>query len=370
MNSSKSEKNYIKRRKLTWMESTEHPSVLFPQGSVEVSRMMTPDDTNLAGNVHGGTVLRMIEEAGGIIATRHCNKNRHEGKPAVWAALARVEQTNFVKPMYVGELATVHADLTYSSKHSLEVQVLVFAENLVKGEHKLCNKACLWYVPVEVQSVQCGESKVSEVPPLEYKSKEDEEAGRRRYEAQLISRKTKEELLSKIPCGIQYPISGRNHGDLVKCSVEYSASSLTHSVQPSDCNIFKYCNGGVTMKMMDNVAGMVAFRHAHCNIVTASIDAIDFHNPVKLGEIMTITGRMTFTSDKSMEIKVVADVENLLEGRCFRALSAFFYFVALDKSGYPIKVPALQPQTEEEKQRFEEGRARYNSRKQRRMSNK
>ena len=154
---------------------------------------MTPDDTNLAGNVHGGTILRMIEEAGVIIATRHCNKNRKEGQPSVWAALARVEQTNFVKPVFVGELATVHADLTYSSKHSLEVQVLVFAENLLKGEHKLCNKATLWYVPVDIKSWA-----TSEVPPLQYKTKEDEEAGRRRYEAQLQSRKAKEELLSKV----------------------------------------------------------------------------------------------------------------------------------------------------------------------------
>ncbi|CAB4043591.1 Hypothetical predicted protein, partial [Paramuricea clavata] len=78
-----------------------------------------------------------------------------------------------------------------------------------------------------------------------------------------------------IPCGVQYPISGKNSGDLPEHSVEYSASSLTHAVQPSDCNIFKYCNGGVTMKMMDNVAGIVAFRHAHCNIVTASIGKLN-----------------------------------------------------------------------------------------------
>jgi acyl-CoA hydrolase len=55
-------------------------------------------------------------------------------------------------------------------------------------------------------------------------------------------------------------------------------------------------------------------------------------------------------------------------GRCFRALSAFFYFVALDKSGRPIKVPALQPQSEEERQRFEEGQVRYEQRKQGRLS--
>lgn len=175
--------------------SNEHPSVLFPQGSVEVSRIMSPDDTNIVGNVHGGTILRMIDEAGTIIATRHCNKKRPEGRPPVCAALARVEQTNFVKPMFVGEVATVHAELTYSSKHSVEVQVLVFAENLHLGEHKLCNKAWLWYVPVEIENSVLT---ISEVPKLQYESKEKEEAGKKRYEAQLQSRKAKDELLLKV----------------------------------------------------------------------------------------------------------------------------------------------------------------------------
>ena len=99
------------------MSKNEHPSVLFPQGSVEVSRIMTPDDTNIAGNVHGGTIMKMIGEAGAIIATRHCNGNRHANdSPPVWAVIARVEKTDFVKPMFVGEVATIHADLTYSSK--------------------------------------------------------------------------------------------------------------------------------------------------------------------------------------------------------------------------------------------------------------
>lgn len=56
-------------------------------------------------------------------------------------------------------------------------------------------------------------------------------------------------------------------------------------------------------------------RDCKLHVYLLYIDAIDFHKPVRLGEIMTITGRMTFTSDKSMEIKVVADIENLLDGR-------------------------------------------------------
>ena len=180
------------------MTEKEHPSVLLPEGSVEVSRIMSPDDTNVFGNVHGGTIMKMIDEAGTIIATRHCNRNSPETSPPVWATLVRVERTDFVKPMLVGEVATVHADLTYSSKHSLEVQVFVLAEDLTKGEHKLTNKACLWYVPVKISDGAKGLLTAVEVPPLQYKSKEEEEAGRRRYEQQVKDRKTKEELMSRV----------------------------------------------------------------------------------------------------------------------------------------------------------------------------
>ncbi|MGH0185195.1 UNVERIFIED_CONTAM: hypothetical protein FKN15_029437 [Acipenser sinensis] len=91
---------------------------------------MRPDDANIVGNVHGGTILKMIEEAGGIISTRHCNTQ--SGDRCV-AALARVERTDFLHPMLIGEVAHVSAELTYTSRHSVEVQVNVMAENILTG---------------------------------------------------------------------------------------------------------------------------------------------------------------------------------------------------------------------------------------------
>ena len=77
--------------------------------------------------------------------------------------------------------------------------------------------------------------------------------------------------LLQIPCGVTYPVSSRTLTDSAQYTVGYSESSLIHSVQPSDCNMFKICYGGVTMKLMDEVAGIVAFRHVRQNIVTISI---------------------------------------------------------------------------------------------------
>ncbi len=164
------------------------------RGSIEVCRLMHPDDANIAGNVHGGTVLKLIEEGGFIIATRHCNKNGSKDEPVI-AALARVERTDFLQPMYIGEVAQVHVELGYASKRSLEVKAFVWAENLVTGNRRLTNRASLWYVPVLWGS---DLKVIPEVPALEYSTKEEEERGKARYERQKRARLDKEEHLKEV----------------------------------------------------------------------------------------------------------------------------------------------------------------------------
>ncbi|XP_069893321.1 cytosolic acyl coenzyme A thioester hydrolase isoform X2 [Dipodomys merriami] len=308
-------------------------------------RIMRPDDANVAGNVHGGTILKMIEEAGAIISTRHCNSQN--GERCV-AALARVERTDFLSPMCIGEVAHVSAEITYASKHSVEVQVHVTSENILTGTKKLTNKATLWYVPLSLKNVD----KVLEVPPVVYSRQEQEEEGRKRYEAQKLER---------------METKWRN-GDIVQPvlnpepnTVSYSQSSLIHLVGPSDCTLHGFVHGGVTMKLMDEVAGIVAARHCKTNIVTASVDAINFHDKIRKGCVITISGRMTFTSNKSMEIEVLVDADPVVDNsqKRYRAASAFFTYVSLSQEGKPLPVPQLVPETEDEKKRFEEGKGRY-----------
>lgn len=325
--------------------------------NIEVSRVMLSDDSNLAGNVHGGTILKLIEEAGVIVATRHCNKEFQLKKnPECYAALARVERTDFVEPMFVGEIAQIHAEMSYNSMHSLEVQCSVFAENVLKGERRLTNRATLWYVPLTISSPH---SPVG-VPPLTYKTPEDEEAGRVRYETQKHLRSqqknTHDEYSAPGQVNVLTP-AGRSLS--TQHSVSYSQSSLIVMLHPSDCNKAGFAAGGVTMKMMDNVAGIVAFRHCRSNVVTASVEAVDFHHPVKLGLVMTITGRPVFNSNRSLDIEVFVDCENIVEGRSFRACSAIFTFVSLDVNCKPQLVPELKVDTDAEKLRFELGRKRY-----------
>nr|XP_060480509.1 cytosolic acyl coenzyme A thioester hydrolase isoform X1 [Panthera onca] len=290
-------------------------------------RIMRPDDANVAGNVHGGTILKMIEEAGAIISTRHCNSQN--GERCV-AALARVERTDFLSPMCIGEVAHVSAEITYTSKHSVEVQVNVMSENILTGTKKLTNKATLWYVPLSLKNVD----KVLEVPPVVYSRQEQEEEGRKRYEAQKLER-----METKWRNGdIVQPVPNPEPN-----TVSYSQSSLIHLVGPSDCTLHGFVHGGVTMKLMDEVAGIVAARHCKTNIVTASVDAINFHDKIRKGCVITISGRMTFTSNKSMEIEVLVDADPVVDNsqKRYRAASAFFTYVSLSQEGKSLPVPQL-----------------------------
>ncbi|XP_063799486.1 cytosolic acyl coenzyme A thioester hydrolase isoform X2 [Pseudophryne corroboree] len=323
--------------------------------AIQISRIMRPDDANIAGNVHGGTILKMIEEAGAIISTRHCNSQ--SGERCI-AALARVERTDFLTPMCIGEVGHVSAEITYTSKHSVEVQVDVQAENILTGAKRLTNRATLWYVPLSLTNVE----KVIDVPPIQYEKKEKEEEGRKRYENQKLER-----LETKQRNG-EFIISVVNPDPY---TVGYSQSSLIHLVGPSDCTLHGYVHGGVTMKLMDEVAGIVAFRHCKTNIVTASVDAINFHRKIKKGCIITISGHMTFTSNKSMEIEVFVDADTLIDDtqEKYRAVSAFFTYVSLSKDGKTLPVPQLVIETEEEKKRFTEGKGRYLQTKAKRQMN-
>ncbi|XP_077106451.1 cytosolic acyl coenzyme A thioester hydrolase isoform X8 [Ranitomeya variabilis] len=316
---------------------------------------MRPDDANIAGNVHGGTILKMIEEAGAIISTRHCNSE--SGEKCV-AALARVERTDFLTPMCIGEVGHVSAEISYTSKHSVEVQVNVMAENILTGTKRMTNRATLWYVPLSLTNVD----KVTEVPPIQYEKPVQEEEGRKRYENQKLERfETRQkngEYIMPVVNPDQY-------------TVGYSQSSLIHLVGPSDCTLHGYVHGGVTMKLMDEVAGIVAARHCKTNIVTASVDAINFHRKIQKGCIITVSGRITFTSNKSMEIEVFVDADPLVGDtqERYRAVSAFFTFVSLSKEAKPLPVPQIVIETEEERKRFEEGKGRYLQTKAKRQMN-
>ena len=131
---------------------------------------------------------------------------------------------------------------------------------------------------------------------------------------------------------------------------------------PTDANFMGHVFGGVILSEIDRVAYVSASRHSGKTCVTASFDRVDFLAPVFLGEIVAFDAEVTYTGRTSMEIRVVVGAEPLEGGAPRRVGEAFVTMVAVDRSGRPTEVPALAPVSAEERQRFEEGRARMEAR--------
>lgn len=144
-----------------------------------------------------------------------------------------------------------------------------------------------------------------------------------------------------------------------------SRTMMTEIIFPADTNYHHTVFGGKVMHYIDKVATIASMRHSRKSVVTASSDSLDFLAPVKLGEAILLEGFVTWTHRSSMEVYVKVESENLLTGERKTTATCYLTFVALDENGQPCPVPAIIPETEEERKLFETALARYEARRQR-----
>jgi len=145
-----------------------------------------------------------------------------------------------------------------------------------------------------------------------------------------------------------------------------SSAEFTHLVLPPDTNALGTIFGGRIMEWVDIAAAIVASRHCRMVAVTASMDALHFLAPVKLGDIVILKVAVNFAHKTSLEIGARIESENPLTGERRHTSSAYLTFVGLDEKGRPSEVPPVQPVTDEEKRRYQEAQVRYQERQKRR----
>ena len=144
--------------------------------------------------------------------------------------------------------------------------------------------------------------------------------------------------------------------------VKESSILLAQVMNPQDANPAGNVHGGVIMKLIDTAAGAAAVKHSRSNCVTASIDRLDFHHPVFIGDLVTLKAGVTYSGKSSMEVGVRVESQNLLTGDIRHTVSAYMTFVALDKNGKPIAIPPLILETPEEQRRNHEAQSRRETR--------
>jgi len=137
---------------------------------------------------------------------------------------------------------------------------------------------------------------------------------------------------------------------------------MTELVLPHHTNQLGNLLGGQLMHWIDICAALSAAKHSQRVCVTASVDRIDFHHPIQLGDAVTLQASVNRVFNTSMEVGVEVFAQSFKKGIKVHSNSAYLTFVSVDDDGKPVKTKPLIPETEDEKRRHEEALERRENR--------
>ncbi len=144
--------------------------------------------------------------------------------------------------------------------------------------------------------------------------------------------------------------------------VKDSIITMTELVLPNHTNQLGNLLGGQLMHWIDICAALASSKHAKRICVTASVDKIDFHHPIKLGDVVTLKASVNRVFNTSMEVGVKVTSENHSKGNLEHTNSAYLTFVGVDENGKPVKSQEVNPESPDELRRYEEALVRREKR--------
>ena len=152
--------------------------------------------------------------------------------------------------------------------------------------------------------------------------------------------------------------------------VRLSRVTFADLAEPQSQNVAGTLFGGVLLGFIDRAAAFCAMKHAGRPVVTKSFDEVEFNEPIYIGELVIAHAWVNFSGTTSMEVEVAVFAQNPITGEERHTNTCFATFVALDENGRPARVPPVLPESDEERQRFDEGRERREARLARRRTTK
>ncbi len=129
-------------------------------------------------------------------------------------------------------------------------------------------------------------------------------------------------------------------------------------MQPEHANLRGDVHGGWIMKLADEAGALAAMRHSQQRVVTVAIDQMMFHEPIRIGDLVTLEAIVTYAGRTSMETRVQVTAENPVTRQSSDTNTAYLVYVALDEEGKPVPVPELIAESDLEKKRMEEAAER------------
>ncbi|MBI3483837.1 MAG: acyl-CoA thioesterase [Acidobacteria bacterium] len=140
--------------------------------------------------------------------------------------------------------------------------------------------------------------------------------------------------------------------------VSVSRSEMTEVVLPNDANPLGFLLGGRLMHLMDIAAAIAAHRHSNSYAVTASVDYVDFRNPIAIGDLVILKSSVNRVFKTSMEVGVKVFSEHYITGERKHTSSAYLTFVAVDEDRRPKLIIPVIPETAADRRRYREAAAR------------
>ena len=147
-----------------------------------------------------------------------------------------------------------------------------------------------------------------------------------------------------------------------KKKVNESIITMTELVLPNYTNQLGNLLGGQLMHWIDICAALASAKHSQRVCVTASVDRIDFHHPIKLGNVVTLIASVNRAFRTSMEVGVTVFAESHIDGIRIHTNTAYLTFVSVDEKGNPVETFEIVPETDDEKRRFDEALQRRKNR--------
>lgn len=146
-------------------------------------------------------------------------------------------------------------------------------------------------------------------------------------------------------------------------TVAASKIILSELMLPSHSNFSGKIHGGYLLKLMDQIAFAAASKYSGSYCVTASVDTVDFLNPIEVGELVTLKASVNYVGNSSMVVGIRVDSENIQTGIKKHCNSSYFTMVAKDENSKNVKVPTLKLKNLEEVRRFFDAVRKINQKK-------
>ncbi|MEB3774742.1 MAG: acyl-CoA thioesterase [Desulfurococcales archaeon] len=286
----------------------------------ETVHHITTTHVNPLGTLHGGVMLRWMVTTATMTSMRVVRG---------YTVLAGLDNVFFLAPLRLGENAVIHGWVDYAGNSSLEVTLLVEAEDPRSGRRRMTTVSHLTMVSVG-EDLRPRSHGVCINPASLDEEELFQQALRRR------SSRPSKSVRERMALDLEEP----------RPLLGWARASTHHLVNPEDTIAYNVMHAGRLLYLMDELAGIVAMKYAKGVTVTGAVDATSFYTPVMVGEVLRLDAALTYVGRSSMEITIKAVKENPLEGVKRHTTTSHFTMVHIGADGRSKPVPSFRPEEE------------------------